>query len=87
MATGTPVIASRLGALAEMVAPEENGLLFTPGDADDLARAVDALRQAPTEPLRTGARRTFEERYTEEANYRTLISIYETALERASPRS
>ena len=39
-ALGVPVIASRLGSLAEVVADGETGLLFEPGDAADLARAL-----------------------------------------------
>lgn len=35
-ACGTPVIASRLGAMAEIVEDGVTGLLFTPGDAEDL---------------------------------------------------
>jgi glycosyltransferase involved in cell wall biosynthesis/GT2 family glycosyltransferase len=40
-ATGTPVIASRLGGMANFVDHEGNGLLFRSGDAADLARQMD----------------------------------------------
>lgn len=43
----TPVVASNLGALAELVRDEENGLLFAPGDADDLARQLRRLLDDP----------------------------------------
>ena len=39
-ATGLPVIASDLGALAELIAVGRTGLLFRPGDADDLLAKV-----------------------------------------------
>ena len=39
-AMGLPVIASRLGALAEKVQDGRTGYLFAPGDSADLARAV-----------------------------------------------
>jgi glycosyltransferase involved in cell wall biosynthesis len=55
-ATGTPVIASRLGGMAELVQHETNGLLFAPGDAVDLEcqlqRLVDDTELLPR--LRTG---------------------------------
>jgi len=35
-----PVIASRIGRLAELVEPGRNGLLFDPGSARDLARRL-----------------------------------------------
>jgi len=37
---GLPVLASRLGGMAEFVRDGENGLLFHPGDAADLRRAI-----------------------------------------------
>jgi glycosyltransferase involved in cell wall biosynthesis len=39
-ASGTPVIASRLAALVELVEPGRNGLLFTPGSPRELARRL-----------------------------------------------
>ena len=38
-----PVITSNLGGLAEVVTHEENGLLFEPGNATDLGRAMQRL--------------------------------------------
>lgn len=40
---GTPVIASRIGGLAEMILDERTGILVPPGDADALATAVTRL--------------------------------------------
>ena len=39
----TPVVASNLGGMAELVRNGGNGLLFTPGDAEDLARQLRRL--------------------------------------------
>ncbi len=44
---GTPVVASRLGALAEKVRDGETGRLFTAGDSDDLARVLRDLIAQP----------------------------------------
>ena len=46
-AHGLPVLASRLGGMAEMVRDGVDGLLFEPGDADDLARSVGRLIDEP----------------------------------------
>jgi glycosyltransferase involved in cell wall biosynthesis len=43
----TPVVASNLGGMAELVRDGENGLLFAPGDADDLARQLRRLLEDP----------------------------------------
>jgi glycosyltransferase involved in cell wall biosynthesis len=81
-ACGLPVIASNLGAMAEMVAHEKTGLLFDAGDAADLARKVKWAFEHPAalEAMRVAARREFEEKYTADRNYEMLMAIYETAI-------
>jgi glycosyltransferase involved in cell wall biosynthesis len=86
-AAGKPVIASRLGVLAEAVTHGKTGLTFTPGDPADLAEKVEWLLSHKEESSAMGknARREYEEKYTPEVNYRMLISIYEAAI--SAPRS
>jgi glycosyltransferase involved in cell wall biosynthesis len=43
MAVGTPVIGSRCGGIAEQIVDGRSGLLFNPGDAAELAAALDRL--------------------------------------------
>jgi len=43
MACETPVVASRIGVMPEVVKDGETGFLFTPGDSDDLARKLSHL--------------------------------------------
>jgi glycosyltransferase involved in cell wall biosynthesis len=43
----TPVIASKLGGMAEMVHHDQNGLLFEPGNAADLAHQLKRLMDEP----------------------------------------
>lgn len=43
MASARPVVASRCGGLAEIVAEGETGMLFPPGNADALAECLDRL--------------------------------------------
>ena len=43
MAAGTPVIGSNCGGIPEQVVPGVTGLLFKPGDPEDLAKALDEL--------------------------------------------
>lgn len=47
-AAGVPVVASRIGALAEKVQEGFDGLLFTPGDPKDLARVLQRLAKQPS---------------------------------------
>ena len=53
---GVPVVASNIGGIPELVTHDVNGLLFRPGDADDLARALMTLVNNPSllQKLRDG---------------------------------
>jgi len=75
------VIASRLGAMAEIVEEGRTGLLFEPGDAEDLAEKVAWAWAHPRELAEMGreARREYEQKYTAEKNYEMLMAIYERA--------
>jgi glycosyltransferase involved in cell wall biosynthesis len=87
-AVGTPVIASNLGAMAELVENRHTGVHFKPGDPIDLAAKIEHLVAQPLElqRMRSAARQTYERHYTAESNYRTLMAIYERAL-RGKPHS
>jgi glycosyltransferase involved in cell wall biosynthesis len=88
-ARGTPVVASRIGALAEAVEDGVTGVLFNPGDAGELARAVRTLLAEPERltAMRVRARAAFEASYTAERNLAQLLGIYELARERRANRS
>jgi glycosyltransferase involved in cell wall biosynthesis len=77
-AAGVPVVASRLGAMAEIVDDRRTGLLFEPGNAEDLADKVKWLWSNPDESEAMGreARREFEQKYTAEQAYQGLMAIY-----------
>jgi glycosyltransferase involved in cell wall biosynthesis len=47
MSAGTPVIASKTGGLDEIVEDGVNGLKFTPGSAESLAKVVQLLLERP----------------------------------------
>jgi glycosyltransferase involved in cell wall biosynthesis len=83
-ACGTPVIASRTGAMAEIVEDRKTGLHFTAGDADDLAAKVHWAWTHPEEmrELANGARAEYQAKYAAERNYRLLIEIYNRCLNR-----
>lgn len=80
-AAGTPVVAAGHGAAAELVAEGSTGLHFCPGDAEDLAAKVIYLDSHPAlrTAMRAAARRDFENRFTADVNYRSLLAIYERA--------
>lgn len=87
-ACGLPVIASRLGALAELVEDGVTGLLFEPGNAEDLARKLRWADEHPAELSVMGgnARAHYEANFTADINYRQLVSIYSEAIAEAAEK-
>ena len=79
---GLPVIASRIGALAELVEDGVTGLLFEPGNANDLAAKMQWAEQNPEQMRQMGqnARKLYEAEYTADRNYGQLIEIYRDAI-------
>lgn len=80
-AAGTPVIASRLGAMAEVCENGQAGMLFETGNAADLAEKLRWVFDHPAEAkaMRPIARQVFETKYTMPPNYRVLIEAYQIA--------
>lgn len=85
-ATGLPVVASRLGALAEIIDDGRNGLLFSPGNGMDLAATIERGLSHPEgfESMGRRAREEYDTRYSAEPNYRMLHEIYGEVLEATS---
>lgn len=87
-ASGLPVIASRIGALADIVTDGKTGLLFEPGNAHDLA---DKLAWAWTHPdamaeMGRNARALYEAEFSPGVNYKRLMEIYGEAMEQVDTR-
>ncbi|GLH76750.1 glycosyl transferase [Bradyrhizobium sp. SSBR45G] len=80
-ARGTPVIASRLGALAEIIRDDETGAVVTPGDIAALAAKMTMLAGDDALVQRCGraARQTYLNLYTPRVNLRQLEAIYRRA--------
>jgi glycosyltransferase involved in cell wall biosynthesis len=83
---GTPVVASRIGSLAEIVEDGISGLIRDVGHHQSWRESVQLLlddtRLATT--LGQGARRAFEKKYTNQHNLRRLTEIYALAVDRAA---
>lgn len=81
-ATGTPVIASRLGSMRESITDGFNGLHFTADDVTDLKEKVKVLSKETENSLMfyKNARQTYLEKYTAEMHYKAIMSIYENLI-------
>ena len=79
-ACGTPVIASRLGAMQEIIEDGRTGLLFRPGDSEALADKVSWAwnHSGPLREMAEEARREYQLKYTRATNYPQLMRIYQS---------
>ena len=70
-----PVIASRIGRLAEMVEPGRNGLLFEPGSARELARRLAWAEAFPQKMRQMGecAKADYQARFLADWSYQRLF--------------
>jgi len=81
-ASGVPVVASGIGAMAEVIEDGRTGIHFSPGDPEDLAANVEWMAGHPTEMARMKceARAEYLSKYTPERNYELLMGIYDRAI-------
>jgi glycosyltransferase involved in cell wall biosynthesis len=82
LSTGTLVIASKLGVMAEIIQNKVNGLHFEAGNERDLAGKIAEINSQPewAKCLADNARLTYLVHYTPEKNYTLLTDIYNQAL-------
>lgn len=85
MASGTPVVASRAGALPEVLGPDgECADLVTPGDVDELTFALDRLLGSPERRhwLGTAGRRRALDVFSWESVAAQTVRVYQQAIAR-----
>jgi glycosyltransferase involved in cell wall biosynthesis len=77
-----PVIASDIGAMAELVEDGKTGLLFKAGSPSDLAEKIKWANNHPADIRRMGdaARLQYERSFTSKRNYELLMAIYQKAM-------
>ena len=82
-AHGVPVVASRIGALEELVDDGETGALTAPGNAEDLRKALRVLTD-PATSIAFGerARQVYLDRFTPERDLAATERIYADAIAR-----
>jgi glycosyltransferase involved in cell wall biosynthesis len=78
-AKGTPVIASRLGGMVEMVKEGETGMLFQPGNSNELAIKIQQMAEISNNEssFRINARLEYESKYLAEQNWERFLQIYD----------
>lgn len=94
MACGTPIVATRAGALPEVVGTDETGaspcaVLVQPGDPEALAAAIRDLVESPETRVRLGAagRRRALDRYSWTSVAEATVAAYTEAIDAATERN
>jgi glycosyltransferase involved in cell wall biosynthesis len=86
LACGTPVVASALGSLNELIADGVNGFRFTAGEAAALVSCIErGIEHGTFARMRAGARTCYERNYTATRNYDILMQIYSAAARQNQP--
>jgi len=82
-AHGVPVIATRLGAMADVVREGETGFLFEVNDRADLAAKIDQMESdmGRLATMGAAARQQYEQVYSAESNLEQLRAVYTQAFE------
>lgn len=83
-ASAKPVIGSKIGGIPELIRVQETGLLFEPGEADDLAEKMQWMVEHSKERQEMGrrARKLVEQEYNPELHYKRLMGVYRAALKK-----
>jgi glycosyltransferase involved in cell wall biosynthesis len=76
---GTPVVGADIGAIPELIAPD-NGVLFPPGDVVELRGAIRKACEQPYDYKMIAHRA--QATYTQEGYYRRLMEVYESCMRR-----
>jgi glycosyltransferase involved in cell wall biosynthesis len=82
MSLETPVVATRVAGVPQLIEPEVNGLLVPPDDDDALAHVIDRLLsdQQVRARIAQGGRRTVVERYDFRKRMEKMRAIYDELL-------
>jgi len=78
MRAGTPLVATRVGGIPDVITDEQTGLLIEPGQASEVCAAIERLMGDPAAArlLAQAANVEFHTRYTSEKMVRDYLTIY-----------
>ena len=75
---GKSVIGSRIGGIPEMIEQGQTGLLFEPGNVDELAECIHTLfsNKLLASDMGRAARGKAEREFSAEVHYKQLMEVY-----------
>ena len=78
--TGTPVLASKLGAMEELIQDGYNGIHFEAANSSSIIKALFRFEKLESGCMYSNARKSYEEKYTVEKHLQSISSIYQSVL-------
>ena len=78
LAMGKIIIASRLGGIPDLISDNQNGFLFEPGKAQDLAKKIAELNRCDRQKIKKAAYESAL-KFSSENYYKKIIPIYSRA--------
>ena len=83
-AFGTPVVASNVGGIPDLIRDGETGLLAEPGDAEDLARQICYMLDNPdrAQQMARQAREFVERECSMDVHVDRLLELYRETISR-----
>ena len=84
MSFARPVVGARIGGIPEQIRHDVEGLLFEPGNAQDLADALDVMAENPAQAHEMGLKGRVRlcQKYSLRKHMDTLLSLYRELLAR-----
>lgn len=79
MALGTPLVASRSGALADII-PSDHGVLFERDNLEEMETALQEVLTWDKKALQKKAKKLIQKTYLPERHYQTLKTLYDHLL-------
>lgn len=89
LSSGTPIIASDIGSLGEIIENDTYGFKFEAGNPTSLANTINGFfdmydnNKNAYMTFRNRAKKEFDDKYTEEINFKELEKIYTQVIEKA----
>jgi len=83
MAFGKPVIGSRMGGIPEQIEHDKTGLIFSPGNVEELARGMNKLLNNQVMAIEMGmmGKQKALKMYSPETHYENIINIYQEVID------
>ena len=80
--TGTPVFASNIKNLDTIIGNGKNGFLFDPKYIDYIIKVFEKFEKSEMSDMYAHARKEYVDKYSPQSNYKQLMAIYETVIQR-----